>query len=123
MYDQHSHHYEHHHQRAHYTHPWAFLKQLENMGDEYLVRKAPWILPHNRKAAIAKVLPVLALIIAIVSIPHIISSALYLLGLGGWFVGGYDRSYIMTLIQTLIAVLVAAFYFRAFDRLRKRQYS
>lgn len=102
MHEHQSHHHEHGHQRSHYTHPWSFLKQLENMGDEYLVRKAPWPLPHNRKVAISKVLPVLALIIAIISIPHIISSTLYLLGLGGRFVGGYDRSYIMVLIQTLI---------------------
>jgi|GEM_PF-5642502 len=76
---------EHHHAHHdhHYTHPRPFLKEIEKMGDDYLVRKAPYQLPHKWKDIIAKILPVLALIVAIISIPGILGGILFIFGIAG----------------------------------------
>lgn len=68
----HEHHTHHEHQNHHYKHPWPFLGDVEKLGDEYLVRKAPWQLPHKWKDVIAKILPILVLIVAIISLPGIL---------------------------------------------------
>lgn len=67
MHDHFSHHHEHAHQR--FTHPWPFLKEIEKLGDEYLVRRAPRQFPQTWKNAVVKILPVIVLIVAIISIP------------------------------------------------------
>lgn len=68
MNEQTTHHHEHSHHH-HYTHPWAFLSDMEKLGDEYLVRRAPWQIPHSWKTAIAKILPILAILIAVLTLP------------------------------------------------------
>lgn len=113
MHDQHAYHHEHHHR-----HPWPFLAKLEQLGDEYLIRKAPWHLPHKWKETIAKILPAIVLIVAIISVPGIFLSLLIVLGVGGF----YTESYMLVLLQTVITILIALFYFRSYDRLRRRLY-
>ena len=85
MHENHGHHHGHHHSQGgqHFVHSWAFLRHIENLGDEYLIRKAPWQLPHHLRQAIGKVLPVLALIVAILALPGILGSLLFLLGVAG----------------------------------------
>lgn len=76
MNEQHHHHTQH---DNHYKHPWPFLREMEKMGDEYLIRKAPWQVPHKWKDFIAKVIPVVVLIVAILSIPGIFGGLLFVL--------------------------------------------
>ncbi len=78
-----THGHEGHHHNHSFTHPWPFLRDIEKLGDDYLVRKAPWQLPHNWKEIIAKLLPVLALIVALLAIPGILGGLLFILGVAG----------------------------------------
>lgn len=79
----HEHHHGNHGQHTggqHFVHAWPFLRHIESLGDEYLIRKAPWQMPHHLRLVIGKVLPVLALIVAILALPGILGSLLFLLG-------------------------------------------
>lgn len=63
----------HSHHTHHFRHRRGFLHDLEKLGDEHLVRKAPLQIPHKWKAIIAKLLPILVLVVAIVSVPGIVA--------------------------------------------------
>lgn len=121
----HTHHNTHHNHR----HPWSFLRDLEKLGDEYLVEKAPLQIPHKWKLVIAKLLPILVLIAAIVSIPGIIGGALFALGFAGhsmlgrgMYTGGLAAAYPIILIQVVITVIVTVLYFKSFNPLKQRKY-
>ena len=120
-------HQEYHH---HYKHPRSFLRDIEKLGDEYLVRKAPYQLPHSWKQAIAKILPVLTLIVAILAIPWIFGGALFLLGIAwgsAWAIWPYGSLagalFPVAVVQLMVTLIIAILYFKAFDPLRKRQFT
>ena len=112
----HNHHSQGHHN---YRHPWPFLAYLERLGEEYLIRKAPWQLPQKWKEIIVKILPVIVMIVAILSIPGIFIALPVVIGIGGF----YTNSYILVLLQLIITIIITALYFKSYDRLRKRQYA
>lgn len=60
---------------------WAFLQDIEKLGDEYLVEKAPFTLPADIKDFIVKASPYITIISLIISLPAIIA----LLGFGTVF--------------------------------------
>lgn len=70
MNQQHEHHHAHHEHT--FRHRRSFLKDLEKLGDEYLIRKSPLQIPHKRKDVIVKLLPILVLIAAILTLPGIL---------------------------------------------------
>ena len=119
----------HAHHDHHYKHPWPFLRDIEKIGDEYLVRKAPYQLPHKWKDVVVKLLPILTLIVAIIALPGLLGGLLAVVGIAGhsamnrgiYHVYG-GAPYLVVLIQFLITLTITVLYFKAFDPLRKRQY-
>ena len=88
----------------------SYLKQLEDLLSEYLVKKAP-ALPANVKEAIVKFAPWVTLVIFILTLPLVLA----VFGLGALlaplsFLGGFTAgtNYILTLIFTAIQLVLEA---------------
>ena len=116
-------HQTHHHHAHAFKHVRPFLGDIEKLGDQYLVRKAPWQMPNSWKEFIVKVLPRLVIISAVLSIPSIIGGLSMLFGwsYGGPFWGPYRGGAMpMLIVQLIVAIVVTVLHFKAFDPLRKR---
>ena len=94
-------------------HPWSFLGQLEAIGVEYLVTKAPFQLPVGLKDFMVKIAPYLVCLLIILLIPLILA----LIGLGSYFSGrgsmnhyyyaGGTIFYITSIISVIVLVIEA----------------
>ncbi len=88
------------------------LSQLENVLEEYLVKKAPFQIPQNIKEIIVSLAPWLSLIGVVLAVPSI----LVLFGLGtammplGYMMGGlrYGATFSISMIFTVIILLLEA---------------
>ncbi len=60
---------------------WEFLEDMEKLGDEYLIEKAPFTLPADITAFIVKAAPYITIISLIITLPVLIA----LLGFGTVF--------------------------------------
>jgi len=91
--------------------PKASLRQLEELLDTYLVKKAPFVLPSGIKEAIVNFSPWISLVVLIVALPALLA----FLGIGAVFMpfsylGGlrYGFTYTISMILTAIAVVIEA---------------
>jgi len=87
------------------------FSQLENLLEEYLVKKAPFTLPANWKEAIVKFAPWISLILMIVALPAVLA----LFGLGAVltpfsYLGGLRAGfgYTFGLIVSAVSVVLEA---------------
>jgi len=125
---EHHHHesHEHHHEDRIYHHKWAFLGDLEKLGNDYLIKKAPFLMPLRRKEFVAKVLPVLVILFGVVAIPAALGMVLFFLGFGSFFLNGAYRGagmYPIVLIQLILTVVMIVLYFKSYNLLRGREYT
>lgn len=98
------------------SHPFPFLGQLEEIGVEYLVKKAPFHIPVGLKDLIVKLAPYITIIMLIMLIPVVL--ALLWLGsyIWGWAMmreygygyGSWKTMFYVTSILSLIVLVLEA---------------
>lgn len=52
---------------------WEFVKSIENLGDEYLVEKAPFHIPAHIKEFLVKAAPYIVAFILLLTLPAILA--------------------------------------------------
>jgi hypothetical protein len=95
----------------------GLVSQLENLLDEYMVKKAPFVLPIGLKEFIVKISPYLVIIFAILTLPIIfatigLSAVLAPFAMMGAVMGGYGYGWgfglgaIISLIAAVVVLIV-----------------